>query len=374
MPVATDIAVTFVIRHLARDWADLERLDEAAITREPNRFVGGRNSWIAQGYLRLREPLSARRISVHVADRTVPGSLCIVHRDDANGFAGEACRSFLVVIRADRAPVAACDFAIAQNGLNLASCERFVPLWPQPGIRPRRPERASRIRRIVYQGRTGSVPKWFLSRNFLSALASRGLLFEVRDRGWDDYRDADVVIAARQDARIVLESKPATKIYNAWHARVPMLASPEPAYRELRRSRLDFLEVADSGDALAALDRLRDSPALYQAMVANGAERAVEFSVEAIRARWLALFDREIIPAFEAGREALAHRRPWYLSAMLRQKAMSRMWRAGVAAQRWLLRSPWATGPLLEGLGRTIASGHAGGPLAGESTPRSAFL
>jgi hypothetical protein len=261
---------------------------------------------------------------VRASSRFGPGAVAVVHRDDANRFASGAHASFLVVVRADRAPVVACDFALAQNALALASKERFLPLWPQPGLRPRDAARGCGVKRIAYVGRTGSAPAWFADRDFLRALRFRGIEFEVRRAGWDDYSGIDVALAARVDTLAQLRTKPATKLYNAWLAGVPMIAFPEPAYAELRRSPLDFIEAAGPRDVLAALDLLRANPRLYAAMAHNGRMRGSEFGVPAVRARWLEFLEGEVARAFEAARPRLTGRRGWYLSAMAAQKARSR--------------------------------------------------
>ena len=162
--------ITFVLRNRSRDWADLESLDESAIARDPRRFVGGRNSWIAQSYLRLRPALLASGFEVQLSNRFEPDALCIAHRDDANTFAGGASRAYMMVVRADRAPVHACDLAIVQNSLDVALHERFIPLWPQPGLVPRDTARGTAIRSLAYQGRLGSAPDWFRSKAFLRDL------------------------------------------------------------------------------------------------------------------------------------------------------------------------------------------------------------
>jgi hypothetical protein len=327
-------AIHFHLDALATHWPDIEALDETDIERAPGRFVGGRNSWIAQGFLRLREPLRQRGFEVTAGPDLVPGAITVLHRDDANDFSDRLHATFLVVVRADRAPVAACDFAIVQNGLGVAGHERFVPLWPQPGLIPRDVSRGTRIETIAYQGRTDSAPGWFSDAHFGRELMRRGIRFEARRSDWEDYREVDIAVAARDDPPEVLAHKPATKLYNAWLAGVPILAYPEPAYRELRRAPIDFIEVRDGQDVLRSIDLLRVNPNLYAAMVAHGRERGLEFTVEATRRRWLALFDAEIIPAFLAARAGLGARRLWFMGAMVRQKALSRAWRLRVARER----------------------------------------
>ena len=336
--------VQFVLGNHATHWRDIESLDASDIARLPHRFVGGRNSWIAQTYVRLRRALEARGWKVRVGARFVPGAIAIVHRDDANDFLGNAHASFLVVVRADRPPVRACDFALVQNELSLSPLERFLPLWPQPGLLPRAAERGTRVERLAYHGR--HVPAWFADARFARCLQQRGIRFEVKRSGWEDYQFVDVALASREDAAAVLATKPASKLYNAWLAGVPALASPEPAYRELRRSPIDYIEIGNPRDVLRALDLLRANPRLYSAMVANGLVRGREFALEAIRDRWLDFLEIEVWPAFSASRDRLSRRRAWHVSAMAAQKTLSRVHRIRAAVQRWkigaTLREPLA--------------------------------
>lgn len=327
--------IQFVLGNHGTHWRDLERLDESAIDREPRRFVGGRNSWIAQTYLRLRMSLVARGWTVGVGPSFVPGGVVVVHRDDANDFAGARHSSFLLVVRADRAPVTACDLAVAQNRIGLAPHERFVPLWPQPGLRARDSTRGAAIRRIAYHGRTGTAPAWFFDATLRAALEKRGIEFRIERTRWEDYREVDVSIAARDEAGAILATKPATKVYNGWLARVPVLAAAEPAYREIRHSAIDFIEIAAAGDVLRAIDLLRANPRLYEAMVDNGVRRGEEFSVEATRRRWLDLVEDEVAPAFESARAGLGSRRLWHWRSMAAQKVLSRAHRVRTAYERW---------------------------------------
>ncbi len=354
---SSPITITFVLRHLERDWPDIASLTEADIDRAPHRFQGGRNSWIAQGYVRLKDSLERRGHRVRVASRIPDDGIAIVHRDDANDWRAGRAGAYLVVVRADRAPVFACDLAIAQNGTALRRGERFVPLWPQPGLRARDESRGERLGRLVYQGRVSRLPAWTRERAFLSALAARGISFEARESGWGDYRRADVALAVREDSATMLSTKPATKVTNAWLAGVPLLATPEPAYAEVARADRDFIEVGSARDVIAAIDRLRAAPDLARSLVRNGRDRARDYDVEAVRSRWLALFDEEILPAARAlPKRTGAGRHAWYLGAHVAQKCASRAFKARVGAERWLMRVDRARVSLLQAVRRQVAA------------------
>ena len=327
--------IHFVLDPRATHWPDIHALAERDIERMPARFVGGRNSWIAQTFVRLRAAIEARGWIASAGPGFPEGAVSIAHRDDVNGFAVRAHRSFLVVVRADRAPARACDLAIVQNGLAPDRHERFLPLWPQPGLVPRDERRGTRIERLAYHGRLTSAPPWFCAPEFLAALRRRAIEFQPKPLGWEDYRDVDVAMAARDELGEVLKRKPATKLYNAWLAGVPLLACPEPAYEELRSAPLDYLQIRSASDVLAALDALRADPPLYAAMVENGRTRARRFTVEAVRERWMRLLEKEVVPAsLEAAHGSVA-RRAWFMRAMATQKALSRAHRLRCSLEAW---------------------------------------
>ena len=108
---------------------------------------------------------------------------------------------------------------------------------------------------------------------------------------WHDYRETDLVLAfrppgGRRHERRGFTGKPASKLYNAWHARVPAILGPDYAYREQRRSPLDYLEIKSPQEAQSAITLLKSNPKFYEAMVDNGVQRANEFTQEKILAQW----------------------------------------------------------------------------------------
>lgn len=116
--------------------------------------------------------------------------------------------------------------------------------------------------------------------------------------GWNDFRNVDLLLAVRPPDTRLYPRKPATKLYNAWFAGVPALLGPELAYREQRRSALDYIEVDGSQAAQAAILSLIAAPARYQAMVDSGLQRSAEFGVPRILGLWQQLL-LETVPALE---------------------------------------------------------------------------
>jgi hypothetical protein len=215
----------------------------------------------------------------------------------------------LVGIRGDRREALIADFEFLQNGRFADERQRFfVPFWPQPGLIARDPARGDRVARAAFKGYDNNLHPALRSPEWVDFLRMRGIewvtdsVSQARtgnldpDVDWHDYRNVDLIVAFRPDATDQHTGKPATKLYNAWLAGVPALLGPEYAYRELRRSELDYFEITGLQDAKAAVEKLLAQPSLYGAMVANGRVRGREFTVDAITKRWIQLLT-ETIPA-----------------------------------------------------------------------------
>jgi hypothetical protein len=280
---------------------DLERLRGLDPERDWSALVRGEHAWILQTYLRLR---GAGR-PVELLGVPPRAGLVVYHAKHGRALMRHALRlgaAVLVGVRADNREPTSADFQVLQNRVWDDGRSRFyVPHWPQSGLLPRDPARGTRIARVAYKGFARNLHPDFRGAAWREFLGRRGLEWavdavefaeaetDVARLAWPDFRTADLLLAVRPPERGGHTGKPATKLVNAWLAGVPALLGPEPAYRELRRSDLDYLEVASVADAMAAVDRLLATPDLYRAMVEHGRERGREFTAEAIVPRWIDL-------------------------------------------------------------------------------------
>jgi Glycosyl transferases group 1 len=272
-----------------------------ALTIDPDRdwevFGTGVYIWIFQTFLRLYAAGAPVRL-----DEVAPVSgLVVVYADHVPRLYSEASSPadlILVSVRADRRPQLLADVEIVQNASSAGDYQIFIPSWLQPGLIPRDPFRGTRVEVAAYMGTRQQLHDELATPGWADYLRTRGLHWDNRmvtfihndqlypQLGWNDYSGVDVVVALRPPAMWNPRSKPAAKLQNAWAAGVPAILSPEVAYRELRRSRLDYLEARSSADVLAALERLKSDPDLYRAMIENGLERAREFQPDRVVARW----------------------------------------------------------------------------------------
>ncbi len=305
-------AVHFVFKELER-WPELV---DAPLPPPPeevaHKFMGARNSWGVQTYVQLRR----RGLDVSLVDHYVPDAICVTTYEHLR-ISDRPWGSYVVACRHDRGRPEIAEQRIVQNRANVVDgTDHFLPHWPQPGILPRHPARGTGVRTVVYQGRDGNLDPAFRSPAFRRGLADLGMRLRsgAVDPGnevaqWRDYRHADVVLAVRNLHPDLLALKPPSKLFNAWLAGTPALLGPEPAYRDLRRSELDYVEVSGPDEALAALADLRADPERYVAMVANGRERAAEFTPDRIARQWRDLLAGPIAAGYDEWRSAPRWRR-----------------------------------------------------------------
>jgi hypothetical protein len=279
------------------------------LTLDPERdwrvFGTGVYVWILQTFVRLH----AAGAPVRLVDRCPPAGMVVVHAaqfDRLLAEVGSRRALTLIVAQSDRPPEPRADFSIVQNALGAGRNAFFIPSWSQPGLVPRDAARGTRVENVAYVGAIGELDPALASPEWAEQLRARGLHWDsrtitfsgndqiYRELRWNDYATTDVVVALRPAASWNARSKPAAKLQNAWTAGVPAIVSPEAAYRELRRSRLDYLEVRSAEEALAGIEALRSDPRLYTDMVTNGLERAKDFAPEKLVARWTDVLWREI--------------------------------------------------------------------------------
>jgi hypothetical protein len=302
--------------------ADLPRLARVDPDRDWREFQRGERIWVLQAYLRL----ARAGYPVRLAAAPPAAGIVVFHAKHERDLlrAGRALRELVLVgVRADNREPLAADVEVVQNGRFADGRRRIhIPHWPQPGLVPRDPDRGARIERLAYKGFDGNLHPDFRDPAWAAFLAARGIAWVVdsaafagpaSDRlelAWPDFRTVDLFLAVRPPDRRLHTAKPVSKLLNAWLAGVPALLGPEVAYRELRRSPLDYLEAASAAEARAAVSRLSADPALYLAMVENGRARAAEFTAEALLPRWATLLFATVPALAATRRHRLVRRLP----------------------------------------------------------------
>lgn len=318
--------VYFVCRKLDA-WADVLRGDHQvpdALDDEPDRVVTHEDMTIVQTYVNLKRA----GLGVRLVQDPRPDALNVVSSLDLT-IRDRTASAFVVAFRGDWARPELADLTLTMNGsVATRPTEYAMPHWIQTGLLPRDPARGDRLERLAFKGDMVNLDPRFATDSFHSAMRDLGVEFfaqpydlTLRRSGWHDYTDVDAVLAIRDIAPDELATKPASKLVNAWAAGVPALLGDEPAYVELRRDPLDYLTIHSPDDAIEAVRKLREAPDLYRSMVANGTERAAEYTNQRIAERWHAFLAGPAMVAYEHWLETdRRHREATWATRAVRQK------------------------------------------------------
>lgn len=174
-----------------------------------------------------------------------------------------------------------------------------IPHWPQPDLIPRDPGRGDRFETVGFLGHRDQLVAELRTLETQKRLQDMRLKLIIRDDNFQNYADLDAVLAVRSFDGNPYAHKPATKLVNAWQAGVPAILGAESAYRAIRQSLLDFVEVTTVESCFAALEHLKRHPTLRQVMVANGQHRIRDWAEETVTQRWLQLLTVEAPQVYE---------------------------------------------------------------------------
>ena len=261
-------------------------------------FVG----WVAQTFFYLK------RLGFDcIPARTIPNEgILLADWDTLNQFFKPLDRVMLVSARSDGMYHPSAQFNILHNP---SLCERdrdsiwrphFVPHWPMPGLIKRNPDRGLTPKRVAYIGHPSQLAPELHAPEWDQRLRSIGLEWVKMESPalWHDLSAVDIIVAARKFDGHAYLGKGANKLYNAWHAGIPAVLSPEVGFLAERRSELDFLLARNVDEAFEAVKRLKESPDLYRDMVANGAIRSRDHSIEKTAERWVNFFNNVAFPEY----------------------------------------------------------------------------
>lgn len=257
--------------------------------RIPELLGGGKaasaQSWIYQTWAELRDVCPVEL----VAKMPEEGIIITLGNFLHTGFqAGPA--QFVVAVAADFLPHPGAQVQILQNAAHVRRLPGtiFMPHWPQPNLVPRNPLRGPVVETAAFFGDPSNLAPEIASGEFSARLEREtGVHLEMRgaDR-WHDFSDVDVVLAIRNFSRAAHLGKPATKLYNAWLAGVPLIGGHDSAFAAEGNPGTDYLVAGSPDECLSLIAGLKGSPASWSAIVAAGKIRADARSRDAVRAIW----------------------------------------------------------------------------------------
>jgi hypothetical protein len=190
----------------------------------------------------------------------------------------------------------------------------YIPHWPEPGLKARLP--SPRFENVSFLGFASQFAPELGAEEWSKRLRQLGFnwaprietfqyndpqSYRIGDGAWTDLTEIDAVVAIRQFTSYpTFDRKPPSKLINCWLAGIPAILGAESAYRALYRSRLDYIEVHSTEEAMAALVQLRDDPDLRAAMAQNGLVRSREFTAKETVRRWIRFLEEVAIPSYNS--------------------------------------------------------------------------
>lgn len=273
--------------------------DSQQWTGDSNNFT----CWICRTYTYLKKT----GLDCKVIDYLPPQGIVIADRDTLGNQYPYLGQTLLICAKGDREFHPSAHLHIVHNPTQLLNTKNtvwnpyYIPHWPQPSLIHRVIERGFKLENIAFLGTRSNFAKELSSPKWINALEKLGCKWNpVFDPNqWNDYSNIDLVVAVRSFDRSTYDNKPASKLINCWRAGVPAILAPESAFIAIKKSELDFLTVPTLDQAIQAVERLKNNPELYLAMVKNGIERAEEFSEETITQLWLDFFNQYVFPSYQ---------------------------------------------------------------------------
>ncbi|HVY16166.1 MAG TPA: hypothetical protein VHB27_13155 [Rhodopila sp.] len=287
---------------------DLAGLVDADPAEAAAIFADGELVWCLQTYILLA---NRGALSVSCTNALDDGCVNIVHSDRLLNIRGRPS-AFVVCARADYPKRHWAQHHIVQNRTQAGPAASYIPHWVQPGLRKRDPRRRG-VLRVGYAGQ--------ISRNLAGGVAEWEALFRphgiefvlLPKEAWHDLRAIDVLVGVRSFDGRPHDTKPPSKLFNAWHAEIPFIGGADSAFRQVGMPGRDYIAVRTKQEALDAVLMLRDDPARYRDMVESGKRRARTYCNARIAETWERVLTEDVARRYwrwcrAAGRErALFH-------------------------------------------------------------------
>ena len=265
-----------------KDWLD-DMPEQPDVYWE--QFGKGIYCWTLQTYLYLK----ADGFPCNLVGTIPDEGIVIAHRDSLPYELRPTPKVLMVCIKPDRNPHPYAQLQVVQNPQDAKKLKNsyYIPLWRQPGLIPRHPERGDRFENIGYFGISYNLAPELKAASWSKQLEELGLNWEIIPKNrWYDYSNIDAVVAVRNFQKQNYTQKPATKLYNAWHAGVPAILGKESAFQSERKSEFDYFEVSSVDDVITVLKHLKDSLQLCQKVRENSKVRAKDIEPQNVVRQW----------------------------------------------------------------------------------------
>ena len=275
--------------------ANLENYQQIDLDKNAELIVGANLEWLLQAYLILKQ---RGILNVICSNHFVPGCINIIHSYDLIKLRGTS-KDFIVCIKGDFPWRKWAHYHIVQNQNELKANTSFLPLWVQPGLIKRNADRKG-VTRVAYAGQTWNGNLAGTEETWTNLFKPHAIEFVNLPTGaCHDLRDIDVLIGIRSFDDKPYNSKPPSKLVNAWHAHIPFIGGNDSAFKQVGTPGKDYLLATSHQEVLNAVLQLRDDPNFYQSLVNNGIEKSKNYTQENIAKAWETVLGGPVLERFK---------------------------------------------------------------------------
>lgn len=303
----------------SNEYLDSEKIEKLSL-EDHDFFINSQRAWIVQTYLHLKKLSSL----IVCSDRLDADAINVLHCDEMLKYPYIE-NYFTVSIVADRRVHLGGDLTIAQNKDQVTTRkDHWIMHWPQANLVASLSTRGRSVFRIGFLGlEKNSID---LKKIFSDSKYNENIEIVFRGPGeWHDYSDLDAVVAVR-DFISRNSQKPATKLVNAWRARVVFIGGKDSAYEQIGTPGHDYIKCLTKEELIYQVEQLIEQPELKKKIVSSGVISGAKYTDRCIEKQWLDFFEAVASVEFEKWKKQQAlvrmafrwHRQVSYL--MMRAK------------------------------------------------------
>jgi len=274
------------------------------------------HSWLYQTWNFLQEAGITCNISTQIPNQGIAITLSISFHPSFEVDPSLPTNIFLVDVIADGSPHPGAHLHLVQNKTYARRLPRsfFMPHWPQALLIPRNQNRGPRFETLSFFGDIQNLAPELRSTKWLQRLHRElDITLDLREPDrWHDYSDVDCVIAIRDFSTSRHIHKPATKLYNAWHAGVPFIGGRDSAYAADGHPGKDYLVATSLEEVFQHLKRLKEDGKFRATLIQNGFLSGKAFTREAILKHWKKLTQETLPNLASKWQQKSTRQRRWF--------------------------------------------------------------
>jgi hypothetical protein len=260
----------------------LYQYQQINLDQDASLIKGANLEWLLQAYLILNQ---RNILNLTCSNKFREDCINIIHSDDLIRLKGTS-KDFIVCIKGDFPWRRWAHYHVVQNQNELNANISLLPLWVQPGLTGRNPQRKG-VLRVAYAGQTWNGNLAGTAQTWITLFQPHGIEFVTLPTGaCHNLNDIDVLIGIRSFDTNPYNSKPPSKLINAWHAHIPFIGGHDSAFKQVGTPGKDYLLAKTPDEVLQAVLTLRDQPELYQSLVTNGISKAALYTRSTIAEKW----------------------------------------------------------------------------------------